>query len=221
MEKFQNLLKNYGWLFFSYFTFFILVWVFGFFFPDFDFQRHQQTEMQNLLQENFWLFFMLAVFIAPVVEEAMFRTLIKPTPGELLLFMCSWGLVILLSFLKIEAFWMIRYGAVLFLAILLYFLLRALFSKQLLQSISDFLNKNHLGVWILTSLAFGFIHIFNYVEGFQFDFLLFLLIVPRIIAGFFFGRIKIENKSLGWPILLHAMNNGTVLLIIYSQLNAN
>ena len=73
-------------------------------------------------------------------------------------------------------------------------------------------------VWILTAFIFGMVHISNYVDGFQIDLLLFLMIIPRIIAGFFFGKIKIENKSMAWPIAMHAMNNATVLILLFPKL---
>jgi len=62
------------------------------------------------------------------------------------------------------------------------------------------------------------VHIFNYVEGFELNFVLMLLIFPRIIAGYFFGKIKVENKGLIWPIAMHAMNNGLVFIVLLPKI---
>ncbi|MDX1545211.1 MAG: CPBP family glutamic-type intramembrane protease, partial [Christiangramia sp.] len=86
--------------------------------------------------------------------------------------------------------------------------------KNYYKRICSWLNKYYLPIWILGSIIFGFVHIFNYVETFQIDLVLFMMIFPRIIAGFFFGKIKLENKAMIWPILMHGMNNSLVLIFL-------
>ncbi|UJH91251.1 hypothetical protein LZ575_00075 [Antarcticibacterium sp. 1MA-6-2] len=62
------------------------------------------------------------------------------------------------------------------------------------------------------------VHIFNYVDAFEINVVLVLLIIPRIIAGFFFGKVKIENEGLIWAILMHVMNNGVVTIFLLPRL---
>ena len=82
-----------------------------------------------------------------------------------------------------------------------------------MKKMQYYLHKYYRLIWMLSALIFGYVHVWNYVSGFEFNFILFILIFPRIIAGYFFGRLKVQNQQLYWPILLHAMNNGIVVLL--------
>ena len=63
----------------------------------------------------------------------------------------------------------------------------------------------------LSSLAFAAIHLLNYEEG-ALKFLL-PLVIPQLIAGTIFGFARVRY-GLWANILLHAMHNGTAMLII-------
>lgn len=203
----------------SYIVFFIFLGTFQIFYPELDLEQYQQTEINRILQENPLQFILLAVVLAPVIEEGMFRTLIKPSRNELIFFLSIWILVLVMGYVvPLEIFWAIKYGSLLLLFVFSFFLLKALIPVSWQMKLTKFLTNHYKVLWILTALVFGMVHIFNYVEGFKLDFILFLLIIPRIISGFFFGKIKIENRSLIWPITLHAMNNATVLLLLFPRL---
>lgn len=203
----------------SYIVFFIFLGIFQIFYPEFDLEQYQQTEINRILQENPLQFILLAVVLAPVIEESMFRTLIKPSRNELIFFLSIWILVFVMGYVvPLEIFWAIKYGSLLLLLVFSFFLLKALIPVSWQMKLTEFLTNHYKVLWILTALVFGMVHIFNYVEGFKLDFVLFLLIIPRIISGFFFGKVKIENRSLIWPITLHAMNNATVLLLLFPRL---
>ncbi|HSM62378.1 MAG TPA: hypothetical protein VK833_00415, partial [Gillisia sp.] len=66
----------------SYFLFFTVLGILQIIFPSLDFLKYQQSDLNALMSENPWKFTLLAVLIAPVLEEGMFRTLIKPSPNE-------------------------------------------------------------------------------------------------------------------------------------------
>lgn len=217
--KIKNLLRNFGYMMGSYIVFFIFLGTFQIFYPELDLEQYQQTEINRILQENPLQFILLAVVLAPVIEEGMFRTLIKPSRNEFIFFLSIWILVLVMGYVvPLEIFWAIKYGSLLLLFVFSFFLLKALIPVSWQMKLTKFLTNHYKVLWILTALVFGMVHIFNYVEGFKLDFILFLLIIPRIISGFFFGKIKIENRSLIWPITLHAMNNATVLLLLFPRL---
>lgn len=216
--KIQNLLSNYGWMLGCYFVFFVALGILKAGFPDFEFERYQQTDLIQLLEENPWKFLLMAVIFAPLIEEGMFRTLIKPSQNDLIFFLCSWIFVGVISLIPTDVFWAIKYGSLILFMILTFLFLKAFIPQKWQISLCSFLDRHYKFIWILTSVVFGMVHIFNYVEGFQLDFLLVLLIIPRIIAGFFFGKIKIENQGLLWPMIMHAMNNGIVLFVIFPKL---
>ena len=216
--KIQNLLRNYGWMLGCYFVFFVALGILKVGFPDFKFERYQQSDLIRLLEENPWKFLLMAIIFAPLLEEGMFRTLIKPSQNELIFFLCSWIFVGVISFIPSDVFWAIKYGFLILFMILTFLFLKEFIPQKWQIKLCFFLDRHYIFIWIFTSIIFGMVHIFNYVEGFQLDFLLVLLIIPRIIAGFFFGKIKIENQGLLWPITMHAMNNGIVLFFVFPKL---
>jgi len=216
--KIKNLFRNYGWMLASYFVFFTLLGILQVVFPNLDILKYQQSDLNALMSEDPWKFVFLAVIIAPVLEEGMFRTLIKPTPNEFIFFLCSWILVGVTMIVPVDVHWAIKFGFLLLFITLIYFFLKEFIPISFQHSACSFLNRNYLIIWMITAIIFGLVHISNYVDGFQLDFLLFLMIVPRIIAGFYFGKVKIENKSMVWPIAMHAMNNATVLVFLIPKM---
>lgn len=215
--KIINLFRNYIWMLACYFLFFLALGFVQVLFPDFGFTEYQQNDINRMLLENPLQFFLLAVIIAPVIEEGMFRTIIKPTNNELMFFISCWLVVLISSFIPVDVHWAVKVGFLLVFLIFSFVVLRELIPVTWQWKTCAWLKKYHLPVWLITSILFGFIHIYNYVEGFELNFVLFLLIFPRIIAGVFFGKIKLENRSLLWPVALHAMNNGAVLLLLLPQ----
>lgn len=201
-----------------YVLFFITLGLLSILIPGLDLESYQQTELNRLLEESPLKLVILAVVLAPLIEEGMFRTLIKPSPNELIFFLCIWLFVIALAIIPDDVHWMIKYGFLLLFFILIFFFLREFIPRPWQKNICRFLSGYYKVIWIITSILFGMVHIFNYVEGFELNFVLVLLIFPRIIAGYFFGKIKVENKSLVWPIAMHAMNNGLVFLVLLPRI---
>ncbi len=205
-----------------YVLFFIALGLLSILIPGLDLDSYQQTDLNRLLEESPLKLVLLAVVLAPLIEEGMFRTLIKPSRKELIFFLCIWLFVIALALIPEEVNWMIKYGFLVLFFILSFIFLREFIPLSWQKAICKFISRYYKVVWIITSVVFGMVHIFNYVEGFELNFVLMLLIFPRIIAGYFFGKIKVENKGLIWPILMHAMNNGSVFIILLPRiLSAN
>ncbi len=217
-EKIKNLFRNFGWMIASYFVFFLILGILHAIFPEFDLEQYQQSNLNELLDKSPWKFIVLAVILAPVIEEGMFRTLIQPSQNELLFFLTIWILVLVTALIPLDVFWAVKYVFLILLAILSFLFLKEFIPLNWQQKLCEVLGRYYIAVWLITAVIFGMVHIFNYVEGFQLDFVLFLLVIPRIIAGFFFGKIKIENKGLLWPILMHGMNNGTVVFFLLPRL---
>lgn len=205
-------------MFFCYIIFFMLLAFIESIFPEFSLDHYEQRELMQLLDENPLKFLILAVILAPLIEEGIFRTLIKPSANELLFFISLWLLILVQLFIPEGVYWVLRYAFLILLGMLSFLFLREIIPQVWQQKAAYFLGLHYRKIWILTSLIFGWVHVFNYVEGFQIDFQLFLLVFPRILAGYFFGKIKIENESLLWPILMHGMNNGTVVFFLLPKL---
>ena len=216
--KVSNLLRNYWFMIGTYFLFFFLLGFLNTFLPELDLEKYQQTELFNLMDESPLAFILMAVVIAPILEESMFRTLIKPSFTEIYIFICAVLAFVGLGFIPQEAHSLLKYGLVILSAIIIFLFLQSLKPSRFLRVFRIILYRNYRLIWLITAALFGLVHIWNYVEGWQFDLILFLLIFPRIIAGYFFGKIKVENENIIWPITMHAMNNGIVVFFLLPKL---
>ncbi len=218
ISKIKNLFISYLRLFGLYILFFICVALLQNIFPDLDLKKYSQGGVFEILRENKLKAFLVMIIFAPFIEELMFRTLIKPTNKDLLLFLSSWTLFFLGLFITLELAWYYRYIIFLVTLFAIFIIYERLIAKDHLKKTIRFLEKYKSITLQVTAVIFGFLHIFNYVDSFKFESILFLLIFPRIIAGHMFGKIKIENGHIVWPMLLHAINNGVVFLIINNRL---
>jgi len=148
------------------------------------------------------------------MEEGMFRSLLKPSEFSLKFFICCLLFMVGIVLIPEQAHWSLKYGILAGSLGLAFYALGELISAPSYRKICYWLHRYYKIVWIGGAIVFGFVHIFNYVDSFQIDLVLFLMIFPRIIAGYFFGKIKLENRSLIWPVLMHSMNNSLVLLFV-------
>ena len=198
---------------FCYFIFFFSLAIAATIFPDLELDRYEQSGLMELMEKSPWKFALLAVVLAPILEEGIFRSLIRPTKTSIFFFFGCLFYTVGESVFPSEANW-ILVNAILILSIFIFCLgLNELLPAENWKILIRFLNRFKIPIWIVSALLFGFVHVFNYVENIYFDMVLFIMIFPRIIAGYFFGKIKLENKQMIWPILMHSMNNGIVILL--------
>ena len=208
----------------SYFSLIGLYILFGFililineFLYEIDFQNYNENGTKELLAKSKLRAFLSIVIIGPIVEEFMFRTLIRPSQNDILLFIIAWLIGCISITITINLVWYYLILTFLTIFVLLFYLLKKLIRPSFLDKIINWLNRNTIMMLQITSVVFGLLHIFNYVDSFTIDNILFLMIVPRIIAGHMFGILKLKNKNILWPIGLHAMNNGVVFLFICTR----
>ncbi len=219
--KVKNLFRNFALMILCYFIFFFVLRILDIFIFDLDFQKYEQIEILKILDENPLKFIFLASIAAPIIEESIFRSLLKPTAGSIKIFLCAILYIIGLFLIPEEAHWTLKYILLFTTLILFYYALGELIPKSFYRKICYWLHRYYLIIWLLGAAVFGFVHIFNYVDSFQVDLILILMIFPRIIAGFFFGKVKLENKGMIWPILMHSMNNSMVLLFFLPFVNSH
>lgn len=186
-------------------------------FPYLDLQKYSQDALLEIIKEDKLKAFLAMVVFAPCIEELMFRTLLKPSYKDIALFLSSWTFFIINIFITLKITWYYSYLVSIIIMIILFYTYLKAIPKSYLDKLINYLDSNQLITLQLTSVIFGFLHIFNYVDSLTINSILFLLIVPRIIAGHMFGKIKIINNHMIWPILLHAINNGVVFLIISNR----
>ncbi len=201
-----------------YLAFFMALGYIKSFFPELDFNQYQQSELNKLVSENPWKLVFLVLILAPAIEECFFRSLVKPSQNDLIIFLCAFLTVFASFFIPANIYWLLKYAFLALFILLMFLFLKEVIPHKTQRKSLYFLNKNYRIVWILSAFIFGLVHIFNYVDVFQINLVLFLLVFPRMIAGYFLGKIKIENGSLLWSILFHAMNNITVLFLIFPKI---
>ena len=210
----KNLFRNFALMILCYFLFFVALRFLDLFVFDLDLNKYEQIEIMKVLEESPLKFIFLAAIAAPVIEESIFRSILKPTASNLKLFVCSILYIIGLILIPEEAHWALKYLLLFGCLGLFYYALGELVSEKIFKKACYWLHRYYLLIWIAGAVLFGFVHIFNYVDTFQIDLVLIIMIFPRIIAGFFFGKIKMENKNLIWPRLMHSMNNSMVLIFL-------
>ncbi|MFD1096401.1 CPBP family intramembrane glutamic endopeptidase [Salegentibacter chungangensis] len=212
--KLKNLFRNYGMLLACYFIFFLFLGFLNAIFPEFDFDKYEQSGLFKLMDENPLKFALMAVVFAPIVEEGVFRSLIRPSHNELIFFLCCLLALSGMYILPTQGHWLLKFAVILLGSVIIFIFLKSFLPEELIAKLRHFLYRHTTTVWLLTSFLFGLVHIGNYVEAFEINLLLILLIFPRILAGYFFGKLKLENHSLLWPILMHALNNGIIMLFM-------
>lgn len=217
LPKIQQLITSYFRLLGLYILFFICVLVLQSMFPYLDLQKYSQDALLEIIKEDKLKAFLAMVVFAPCIEEFMFRTLLKPSYKDIALFLSSWTFFLINIFITLEIAWYYNYLIFIVIMIILSYTYLKAIPKSYLDKFINYLDSNQVITLQLTSLVFGFLHIFNYVDALTINSILLLLIAPRIIAGHMFGKIKIVNNHMIWPILLHAINNGVVFLIISNR----
>lgn len=212
--KTKRLFGYYLKLWGLYILFFIAAAILTSIYPELAPEKYKQEFLNLLAKESPLQLFVLAVIFAPIIEEMMFRTLIKPSHTDIILLLCSWPLFYINGFLPDDVHWSIKIGFIALCLILQFYIVNQLIPNERTVKVRTFLNKHYIPVLIVSSLLFGLVHINNYVDDFMINAALVLLIVPRILSGFMMGLIKIKNEGLEWSMGLHAINNGVVVGIM-------
>ena len=180
-----------------------------------DFTIYESKQQQNAFQKNPIELFFSLVLVMPILEELVFRTLIKPNKSDLLLFPCGViGLTLVLT-LGSQFTWYYTYAGIAVLLIGIFLLLKSkLFEKKFLLQTSKFLQKKGIMITLLivSSLLFGVSHALNYGTLSEINLVILLLTIPRIFSGSIYGIFKIKN-GITWSIGLHALRNLIPFLI--------
>jgi membrane protease YdiL (CAAX protease family) len=217
-EKSAVLIKFYGYLWLLYLSFGILLALITNWFPNLLNTEYEQTALLELAKSNPLQLFVLACIFAPIVEEMMFRTLIKPSHSDLILFICSWPVFLGAGYIPESIHWLLKLSFSGVLLFTTHYILKQLIPENNTILIRQKLSKYVLLVLVITSVIFGLVHISNYVTHFTFNIALFVLVVPQIIAGFMLGIVKQKTQDLRWSMGLHFMNNIVpVIIILFSS----
>jgi membrane protease YdiL (CAAX protease family) len=145
--------------------------------------------------------FLSMVFLAPIIEELLFRLILKPKFQNLLIFLIFSG-ILAISFLVRKAF-------ILFIIFLLLsvFCFIILISKKKFRKVQVYFLAHFPLLFYTSSVFFGFVHITNY-EPFNYKLILIMpiLVLPMILIGIILGFIRMKF-GITYSVLLHSMIN--------------
>lgn len=217
-QKIKNLVFNYSIVVGIFFVYFIIVGIVTVAFPELGLDTLKESKIQDMLKNSPVKFFFLAVVFAPLIEESLYRSLVKPKPWEICLLLSCLLVSFGFRFIPEDVTWWIKSSVGLLTLVIVFKLFEEIIPQKLLQNICEFLGRHYIPIIIISSIVFGFAHVSNYVDEFVVTWPIFIAIVPRIILGFMFCKVKIENDGIGWAMGLHAINNGIVFIIGYLAL---
>ena len=140
--------------------------------------------LQKIFQEmEPVLIFFFAVIMAPLLEEVMFRLILKFRSNFLIL-------------------WSIHIGVALHLGQ----------KRSLLKTARKVWDKFYGWVFYLMTMAFGLMHIMNFEPSLNIYLLAPILVAPQILIGINLGYLRVRF-GLIWSILFHAFYNGILMSI--------
>lgn len=148
-----------------------------------------------------------AIFI-PLVEEFGTRGIFSLKSKTYIIFFGVALTILLLTFITNDIIKIITLSTVLI------FCISIMFNLEYRAEINSFIKRNYIWFLLITSIAFGFLHIFNYET---INFVTILKIIPRILGGVYLGYIAYKYGIM-YSYLMHAINNliPFIFALIYS-----
>ena len=161
-------------------------------------------KIEDLFQEfsfNIWLLFIPIVFIAPFIEEMIFRF---PLRYPILSLMFSSFVMFFVIFMitgikaNLQYVMFIGLGMSLFVGLLV----NRFFKKEWIQ-----LYEKYYGIIFYQSVViFAFVHIFNFELDADTWYLAPILVLPQFLLGLLLGYVRVRN-NIWSSIFVHALNN--------------
>lgn len=174
-----------------------------------DLQQKQQNAIYST--DAVAIIFMTA-FVVPILEEFVFRSLIKPNKKSIAVFLSGLVGLILYFFLGASIQPYLLIAILLTTVTLIYILVINKIKKYINDLLIKAFHKNYIAILFITSIIFGLLHCFNYASLTEINSAVLLLAFPRIVTGFLYGIFKIRN-DLTWSVALHILRNLIVVLI--------
>ena len=169
---------------------------------------HKMDELMKNMA--FYQIFILAVIMAPVVEELIFRYYINKV------WLCLALIPLLLSGTSVYLFLTHPSPVVYIISAILIFVsllfIGSMFREPVLLWWKSGFRAYYPYIFYLSATAFAFVHIFNFDESMSWYFTP-ILVFPQFVIGLYLGYLRIRN-GLIYSILIHAINNAIPMLLI-------
>lgn len=195
-EAFNILLIIYAFVFMSVFVLALpLMTIIGI-----DDMEHSMVEAFERLPK--WVFFLVAVIAAPIVEELLFRLHLRyPKLGLSILVLVLFGLVA--YYLILNQASNLTYGLLGFVGMFCFIF--SVTNKTIIEKAHLFYRSNFGVVFYCTLFLFAIAHIANYgnVENWL---TAPILVLPQALLALFLGYVRVRN-SIWESIFFHALHN--------------
>lgn len=156
---------------------------------------------ENKINLSPFYFFIGMVFLIPVIEEIIFRLILKPLKKNLILILFTTFIIIIISLIRKN--YLILTISLFTVMVILFFLTK----KRNIINLQYFIIKKFKWVFYFSCLLFGFIHISNYdLNTLNLLIITPLLITPKVILGGFLGYIRMQYGIL-YSIVFHSLLN--------------
>ena len=168
--------------------------------------------MDDIIQNmNYGLLFLMAVIIAPALEEFIFRFYLKyPALSMLQLLSLIWGafVYLLLELKHEELFWTVAAVGTVALSLMTY----QLFAKWRSLGPEGLYNRIFPMIFYLSAVIFAFVHIYNFQGDIPWYYTP-ILVFPQFFLALFLGYVRIRN-GIVYAILFHGLNNSIPMILL-------
>ncbi len=171
--------------------------------------RYTHLSFDHSLHLNGWGLVLAVVVLAPLLEESLFRGMLKPTVGRLVL--VAFLITFYVAGHTMDG-WAMYHTAYLPLALgslvgvpgLIYALFR---SPRRLARLQQFWQRHFGLIFYLVAISFGLVHLSNFHHLTVWHYLLApVLTLPQLFSGFYLGYVRMRY-GIWYSIALHALWN--------------
>ncbi len=156
--------------------------------------------------------FGLAVIVAPVIEELIFRLPLKfKTPLSILIGLIVAGFIGFFIYTKALSDAFFIFPTVIFVAIV-YFLNESTPPSEDSETLID---RYFPFFFYLVAMTFAYIHIYNYDSSQFSTWMIPFIVIPQFVLALFLGFVRIRI-GLWASIYMHALNNFIPLILFFS-----
>lgn len=189
--------KFFFFILYFIFSYYIVSFAFSYLIHFFEIDINFNTHVKKAINGNILL---LAIIIAPVSEELLFRAILKPNRITFLLFCVS---IFFFAFQFFKAPFCFTFIFLILISFIIY---------KIRVNINSFVQKNFKSIIFISSFSFAMLHSFNFELTHSLLIALPLLIIPKIYLGFALSFFRIKY-GLFSSILMHSIINGILIYL--------
>lgn len=177
----------------------------GTLFTSLNLDQHPHKMEELIGQYSMFFVFLLAVVVAPIIEEVIFRSYLRWPFSIVIIYIISLITVLILLFTKFD--FLLASTLVLF----------ALVGHSIFRNIDkieDYFKDKFGFVFYFSVIIFAYIHIFNFGNVTTWYYVP-ILVLPQFILALYLGYVRVRNNLLA-SIYIHMLNNIIPMLMWFA-----